>query len=441
MEADFRTDERPIQEIGVGGWTIFALSSGTPPAAVAVVRISGPDAGATLAAVCGATLPAPRRAVLRWVNDPATGERLDRALILWFPGPATATGEDLAELHLHGGRAVIAAVLAMLARRHGLRPAVAGEFTRRAFDNGVIDLPAAEGLADLLAAETEGQRRNALRLAGGALTGAVNGWQESILQAAALVEAALDFADEDDVAVDLAPAYGLAASAAAEMARMLAHPASERLRDGVRVVIAGPPNAGKSTLLNAIVGREAAIVSDIAGTTRDLLEAPVAIDGVPLLLIDSAGLRDGEDPIERIGVMRARRALEGADIILWLAPAATCPVPERAIIVAAKADEAIGPVGNAIRVSARTGAGMDILIAALVERAHAHLPIEDEIALNRRQRDAVAAARACLDHLERDPLLFAEQLRLARATLDRVTGRGGVEDMLDTLFGRFCIGK
>lgn len=417
--------------------TIYALSSGAPPAAIAVVRISGPDADAALEALAG-RLPEPRRAALRPLRR--DGELLDHALVLRFPGPASATGEDLAELHLHGGRAVVAAVLAALAAVPGLRAAEPGEFTRRAFRNGRIDLAEAEGLADLLGAETETQRRAALALAGGGLSRQVESWQARLLAAAADVEARLDFDDEADVAGQGAGTAGaLAADLADEIEAWLARPSAERLRDGVRVAIAGPPNAGKSSLLNALVGREVAIVTKIAGTTRDLIEAPVAIGGIPFLLIDTAGLRDSEDPVEAIGVERARRSAAAADILLWLGP--PDEAPPHAVRVHAKSD--LGPGEGDVQLSAVTGAGLAALAAMLVDKARKLLPAEGEVALNARHRAALSEA---LNHLREavsadDLLIAAEALRLARAALDRVTGRAGVEDMLDALFGRFCIGK
>jgi tRNA modification GTPase len=419
--------------------TIYALSSGAPPAAIAVVRISGPRADAALQALAGA-LPEPRTACLAALQH--EGEILDQALIIRFPGPRSATGEDVAELHLHGGRSVVAAVLAALGTMQGLRAAEAGEFTRRAFENGRIDLSEAEGLADLLMAETQSQRRAALALAGGALSRQVEAWQAHLLQLAARVEAALDFSDEPDVEPEALPADELRALAA-EIEAFLHRPPVERLRDGVRVVIAGPPNAGKSSLLNALAGREAAITSEIAGTTRDLVEAPTAIGGAPFLLVDTAGLRDSGDVIESIGVERAQASLAAADLILWLGDPEQVPDPERAILVHAKADIMPPGADTDVAVSARTGAGLDALVRLLTERAQALLPAEGEVAINARHRAALADALEWLREagLADDPLIAAEALRQARVALDRVTGRAGVEDMLDALFGRFCIGK
>ena len=409
------------------------------------MRVSGPEAGAALGALAG-SLPAPRQASLRWLRDPRDGSLLDRALLLWFPGPRTATGEDLAELHLHGGRSVVAAISAALADLPGLRPAEAGEFTRRAFANGRIDLAEAEGLADLLAAETEGQRRNALALASGELSRAVEGWRRALLACWAGIEAILDFSDEDDVPTNDEGFKGRLIETAAEIETWLARPAAERLRDGIRVVLAGPPNAGKSTLLNALVGREAAITSATPGTTRDIIEAPVAIGGIAFLFSDTAGLRESSEEIERIGVERARTALEGADIILWLDHPQNCPDRSRSIIIHARADmagRAAIPAGADIAVSAQCGTGMNVLVDLLREKAMALLPVPGEVALNRRQRDLLAECAAALRLVESadELLLVGESTRLALHSLDRLTGRAGVEDMLDTLFGAFCIGK
>ena len=428
--------------------TIYALSSGSPPAAVAVVRISGPEAGRALAALAGAPPPS-RRAALRTVRA-QDGETLDRALVLFFPGPGSATGEDLAELHLHGGRAVVASVLAALAAIDGLRAAAPGEFTRRAFDNGRIDLAEAEGLADLLEAETQAQRRSALALAGGALSRRIHGWQTALLGLSARVEAVLDFSDEGEVGDSLPAGWDSDRRALAqEMSIVLGRPGAERLRDGVRVVIAGPPNSGKSSLLNSLVGREAAITSALPGTTRDLVEAPIAIGGMPFLLVDTAGLRDTDDEIESIGVGRARDSLAAADLILWLGAPGGCPgpavagEPSRNILVRSRIDIVPADPSADLNVSAVTGEGLDALAALLVVRAGRLLPAEGEVALNARHRAAIAAARDRLEDAGEttDILLVAETLRSARAALDQVTGRAGVEEMLDSLFGRFCVGK
>jgi len=426
-----------------------------PPAAIAVVRISGPAAGQAVKALAG-RLPSPRRASLLALRD-AAGAPLDRALILWFPGPATATGEDLAELHLHGGRAVVAAVEAALGTMPGLRRAEAGEFTRRAFENGRIDLAEAEGLADLLSAETESQRVQALGMASGHVSRAVSAWQERLLGLMAGAEAELNFADEDDVEVYEGAAQRLVTGMTAlggELDAWLARPAAEVIAEGLSVVIAGPPNAGKSTLINALAQRELAIVSPIEGTTRDVIETPLALDGIAMRFSDTAGIRTaGTDRIEAIGIDRAKAAVEAADILLWLGPPQDVPDHPRAILIAAQADRWRGDAAAEaaaarcdLTLSAATGEGMDRLHARIVEIARTLLPREGEAALRQRQRAALADARQWLaiepDTREADDLiLIAERLRLAAMALDRITGRAGVEDMLDALFGRFCIGK
>ena len=426
-----------------------------PPAAIGVVRVSGPRAVDALRILAG-RLPEPRRASLGELKD-AAGAPLDRALMLWFPGPATATGEDLAELHLHGGRAVVAAVEAALGAIPGLRPAIAGEFTRRAFLNGRIDLAEAEGLADLLAAETESQRVQALGMASGHVSRAVEAWQDRLLTLMAGAEAELNFADEDDVEVGEAVAQRLISGMAAlaeELGAWLARPAAEVIAEGLSVVIAGPPNAGKSTLINALAQRELAIVSPVAGTTRDVIETPLALDGIAMRFSDTAGLRaESADDIEMIGIDRAKAAVEAADILLWLGAAKEAPDHPRTILIAAQADRWRGDAAAEadaahcdLILSATTGEGMDKLHRYIVDMARTLLPREGEAALRQRQRAALAEARDWLTIADgsreaRDLILLAERLRLAGNALDRITGRAGVEDMLDALFGRFCIGK
>lgn len=427
--------------------TIFAVSSGAPPAAIAVLRLSGPAAGETLRMLAG-DIPPPRKAALRALRDPEDGELLDRALLLFFPGPSSATGEDLAELHLHGGRAVVRAVEAVLARMPGLRPAEAGEFTRRALTHGRIDLSEAEGLGDLLAAETEAQRRVAIRAVEGAVRREVDGWTLRLLQLAAQIEALLDHADEDDV-VGGAETFDRLRSAAAELAAdidaTIARPAVERLRDGLRVVLAGPPNAGKSTLLNALTEREAAIVSPIAGTTRDRIEAPVVRGGTAYLFVDTAGIHDAPgDAIEGIGIDRARQALAEADIVLWLGDE-TPPAHPAMLWIQARADlPGRGQVGSKdLSLSVLTGVGVMELWERLGAFAQTLLPPPDMVIFNRRQRQLASIASSALRRsisLD-DLILLAEELRSARTALDAISGRAGVEDMLDALFSRFCIGK
>jgi tRNA U34 5-carboxymethylaminomethyl modifying GTPase MnmE/TrmE len=299
--------------------TIFALSSGRPPAAIAVIRVSGPQAGAALEGLIG-RVPKPRQAAFATLRDPATKEPLDQAVVLWFPGPASETGEDVAEFQLHGGRAVIAATLATLGRLPGLRLAEAGEFTRRALANGRLDLTAVEGLADLIGAETEAQRRQAVRQAAGVLGKHADAWRTRLIEALALVEAGLDFPDEGDVPADLvAPALRIARELRDEIAAALTQSArGERLREGLTIAVAGPPNAGKSTLFNWLAGREVAIVSPHPGTTRDVLEVHLDLGGYPVTVIDTAGVRDSADPVEQEGIRRARARAAAADLVLWV---------------------------------------------------------------------------------------------------------------------------
>lgn len=433
--------------------TIFALSSGAPPAGIAVVRVSGPAAADALRQLCSTgaeavapSLPTPRRATLRTLYD-AQGHVLDRALVLWMPGPGTATGEDMVELHLHGGRAVVAAVLAALAAIPGFVPAAPGEFTRRAHASGVLDLIEAEALADLLAAETESQRRQAM-MQGHVVSQQVRSWRERLLVLGAAVEAALDFADEDDVDAEAMDDVVHGAGALrADIDAWRQRPSAERLRDGFRVVIAGPPNAGKSSLINAIAGRSVAITSDIAGTTRDIIEAPLAIYGIPMVFSDTAGLREEtNDVIEGLGIDRSREAIERADIVLWLGPGEQAPEHPNRVLVGSKADMNPDARGDVV-VSAVTGEGLDALLRHVSDIARTLLPVEGEAAVTARVRDAlddVSAILSAIDHdraIASDPILLAETLRQARVRFDALLGQSGVEDMLDALFGRFCIGK
>mgnify|MGYP001340748003 CR=1 FL=1 len=422
--------------------TIFALSSGAPPAGIGVIRVSGPDAGKALARLAG-RLPAPRRATFAHLRDVA-GETLDRALILWLPGPATATGEDVAEIHCHGGRAVVAAIEAELGRISRLRAAHPGEFTRRAFANGRIDLAEAEGLADLLSAETELQRRAALAMADGAFSRMVGSWRERLLMASAAIEALLDFADEDDVAMLPADFAVRLDELGGEIASMLARPRAEALREGFRVVLAGPPNAGKSTLFNELVESNAAIATPIAGTTRDVLTRPVGIAGVPFLFVDTAGLHEGsEDAIEAMGIARARDEVERADLVLWLGPEEEGPQGAWEIEAQADRSDHASKHNPRHRVSSVSGEGMDGLRRDLVEHARMSMPRPGEAALNARQHRFLAEAAESVARSVRqaDPLLAAENLRRARVAFDSLLGRTTTEDMLDALFGRFCIGK
>lgn len=527
--------------------TIYALSSGRPPAAIAVVRISGPRAGEALKTLMG-RIPDPRKAALARIRG-RDGEIVDQALALWFPGPQSETGEDVAELQLHGGHAVVVAVFAALSQIDGLRMAEAGEFTRRAFENGKLDLTAVEGLADLVMAETEGQRRQAFRQMTGVLRERSENWRTQLIQALALVEARIDFSDEADVPQDLvAPALRIARSLEGDIASVLAEGnRGERLREGFVVAIAGPPNAGKSTLLNRIAKREAAIVSPYAGTTRDVIEVHLDLGGLPVTLLDTAGIRETDDPVEREGVRRACERAAAADLILWVVEAGDTARPDEAgnagrlvddVGSSARSrdvgtgrtarpsdvgftscrpdDREVGPVTrlssnqsgrapawlirnkidsqqgvtqrnersvqskgknepsvrvneplrNAVSkglteksevefssnestfdISAKTGAGLDVLLDALARRAENFLAgAESALVTRERHRlalqDALAALRrASAPGLSSREDLLAEELRLAARALGRLTGRVDVDDVLDVIFRDFCIGK
>ena len=423
------------------GDTIFALSSGRPPAAVAIIRISGPaahDAGLRLAA----SLPDARSVAVRELRHPASGELLDEALVLRFDAPASSTGEDVVELHCHGGRAVVEAVLGGL-RSLGLREAEPGEFTRRAFENGRIDLTEAEGLADLIEAETESQRKAALALAEGGLRAKVAEWQAQLLALSAEAEQAIDY-DEDGEAPEPHLQRDCAALAD-QLQEWLRRPRMERLRAGVRVVIAGPPNVGKSSLLNILAGEERAIVTNVAGTTRDHIELPLALAGVPILLVDTAGLRDTEDTVEAIGVERAAKLVDTADVLLWLGEPHQVPGHPCALLVHAKCDlEERGPApAGSLPLSAKTGEGISELLARVEEIARTLLPSDDHVALNARQATHIGDAADALARAASASqlVLLAEDLRRARSAFDALTGRAGIEDVLDAIFSRFCLGK
>jgi tRNA modification GTPase len=440
--------------------TIFALSSGAPPAGIAVVRLSGPAVRFGLETVAGA-VPAARRATLAAIRS-RDGEILDRGLVLFFPGPDSFTGEDVAELHLHGGRAVVQAVLAELAALPGFRPAVAGEFTRRAFQNRKVDLTQVEGLADLVAAETDAQRRQALRQASGDLGRLYEGWRERLVRARALLDAELDFADEDDVPGSVSvQAWDIVRGLLQEIVNHVDDRRGERLRDGAEIVVLGPPNAGKSSLVNAIARRDVAIVTPEAGTTRDLIEVRVDLGGYAATLVDTAGLREAEGLVEREGIRRAEARAAAADIVLWLSDvtgkdAGERPAPPGAIAVGTKidlidrgidsdADRSPLPAFEFL-VSAKTGEGIDALLTALAGRLTVNVGLEEPPLVTRaRHRAALIACRdALLAALSDDgrPLeLRAEDLRAAGDALARITGRIDVEDMLDVIFRDFCIGK
>ncbi|WP_029077267.1 tRNA uridine-5-carboxymethylaminomethyl(34) synthesis GTPase MnmE [Kaistia adipata] len=434
--------------------TIFALSSGAAPSGVAVIRLSGSGVRFGLETLLG-SVPAPRQAALRTIRAP-DGEILDRGLVLFFAAPASFTGEDVAELQVHGGRAVIAAVLKTLAGLPGYRPAEAGEFTRRAFANGRADLTEIEGLADLVAAETEVQRRLAVRQAEGGLRRVYEDWRRRLIRARALVEAGLDFVDEEDVPDDvMAPAWDEAAGVAAEMARHLDDQHwGERVRSGFEVVLLGEPNVGKSSLMNALVRREAAIVTAEPGTTRDLIEVSLDIGGHAVTLIDTAGLRETESVVEREGIARARRRADTADLILALSDqdssVETMPADAKVIRVRTKLDlidsdskQALD--GNAIGISVRTGEGLDTLVAAIGAALDLARPMPSALITRTRQRDGVSQALFYLSELAQAGHaaveVKAELLRSAADALGRVTGKVDVEDLLDVIFSEFCIGK
>jgi tRNA modification GTPase len=451
--------------------TIFALSSGRPPAAIAVVRVSGPRAGAALEKLVGG-IPEPRQAKLVRVRDPERGEIIDEALALWFPAPHSETGEDVAELQLHGGHAVIAGVLDALGAIESCRLAEPGEFTRRAFENGRLDLTAVEGLADLIAAETPVQRRQAFRQLKGLVGDRAEAWRRRLIETLALVEARIDFSDEADVPEDLiGPALKAAQQLRDEIAVALADGGrSERLRDGLVVAIAGPPNAGKSTLLNRLARREAAIVSPYAGTTRDVIEVHLDLGGYPVTLLDTAGIRDSQEPIEQEGIRRARERAAAADLVLWVTDlSAGEPVHEMARnifvgpelwIIANKADLAPKECAAAqsgsrtnegefdFLLSAKHGQGIEQLVSALSSFAGqyfsgAELGLVTRARHRRLLEDTVAALdRALTEGRQRvREEVIAEELRLAATALGRLTGRVDVEDILDVIFRDFCIGK
>jgi tRNA modification GTPase len=457
--------------------TIFAPASGFGRAAVAVIRLSGPACAGLLSAL-GGTLPPPRRLSLRTLRDPGGGAVLDRALVCWMPGPATFSGEDMAELHLHGGAAVRAGVIRALTAFPGCRPAEAGAFTRRAVLNGRMDLTEAEGVADLIEAETAAQARQALRQLDGALGRQVEAWREAVLGCLAGAEAALDFSDEgdvDDAALDRTLIRRAGELRDAVAAALADGRRGERLREGYTVVLAGAPNVGKSTLLNALSRRDAAIVSDRPGTTRDVIEVRLDLGGLPVLLVDTAGLRETEDALEAEGIARTRHRIAQADLVLLLDAAGgaeggteswaesgaeggaasavrggadTLPEAADLLRLRTKADLA-GPepgASGALAISALTGAGLEALLGAIRARAEAAIGGGEGLVTRERHREALSRCAAHLDRVARAdadalPELVAEDLRLAARALGEVSGRVSVEAVLDRLFSSFCIGK
>lgn len=430
--------------------TIFALSSGLPPAAIAVVRVSGPQTSHVVEKIAG-SLPVPRHAALR-VLRARDGHVLDQALVLWFPGPKSETGEDVAEFQVHGGRAVVSALLDTLSQCAGCRLAEPGEFTRRAFENGQLDLTAVEGLADLVSAETDAQRRQALGQLAGGLRGRAETWRARLIEALALAEAAIDFSDEGDVPDGLvAQARGIAGALASDIGHVVDSAGQgEAVREGIRVAIAGPPNAGKSTLFNYLAGRDAAIVSPYPGTTRDVLEVRLDLGGYLVILSDTAGLRDAADPVEDEGIRRARKNAAAANLVLWVQEAGTIPdgLDQSGWTIFSKADlsanvEARSGGQNSYAVSAKTGAGMGGLIAALAAFAKTAGGAEPALVTRLRQRELLVQAQESLVRAQSESAeeMVAEELRTATAALGRLLGRVDVEDVLDRIFGEFCIGK
>jgi tRNA modification GTPase len=450
--------------------TIFALSSGRPPSAIAIVRLSGPQARAVLAALAG-KMPEPRLATRVLLHD-LDDQPIDDSVVLWFPRPASATGEDVAEFHVHGGRAVLAALFATLSSFENVRAAEPGEFTRRAFENGKIDLTEAEALDDLIHADTERQRRQALRQLKGVLGDKVRNWRARIIEASALIEAAIDFSDEGDIPEELImPALAQVQSLLEEIKEVLdAQGRSERLREGLVVAISGPPNVGKSTLMNYLARREVAIVSPHAGTTRDVIEVQLDLDGYPVTLIDTAGIRQTDDPVELEGVRRARMRAAEADLVLWM----TDPEHQHSTIAkdSRAADASVWVIRNKIdldegsriipnesaielaaegsstefRISASRGEGIPALITALVSFALEYFGSGEGALIGReRQRNllqqSMNALQRCMSAAGEGEELAAEELRAASYFLGRLLGRIDVEDILDAIFREFCIGK
>jgi tRNA modification GTPase len=440
--------------------TIFALSSGRPPNAISVVRMSGAHAGTILTSLAGKS-PRPRMATRALIRDADQGA-IDDAVVLWFPGPASATGEDVAEFHVHGGRAVLSALFAALSSFDGVRPAEPGEFTRRAFENGKLDLTAAEGLDDLIHADTDRQRRQALRQLKGLLGDRARSWRMQIIEASALIEAGIDFSDEGDVPAELmAPALAKIKALHGEIEEVLAAQGrSERLRDGLVVAIAGPPNVGKSTLMNQLTRREVAIVSPHAGTTRDVIEIQLDLDGYPVTVIDTAGIRATDDPVEQEGVRRAQARAAEADLVLWLVedysqhPAVEGAAPvwtvRNKIDLNALNRHAAG-MGRTwgtpnFEISASRGDGVQTLVTALVSFAQDYFGSGEGGLISRERqrtllRETVASLQRSMDVAGKGEELVAEDLRVAAHALGRLLGRVDVEDVLDKIFREFCIGK
>ena len=438
--------------------TIYALSSGRPPSAIAIVRLSGPRAGLALKSLAG-KIPPPRVATRALLCD-AGGQPIDDAVVLYFPAPASATGEDVAEFHVHGGRAVLASLFAALSAFEDVRAAEPGEFTRRAFENGKLDLTEAEGLDDLIRADTDRQRRQALRQLRGLLGDKARNWRQQIIEASALIEAGIDFSDEGDVPSELiAPALGKIQALLGDITGVLAAQGrSERIRDGLVVAIAGPPNVGKSTLMNQLARRDVAIVSPHAGTTRDVIEVQLNLDGYPVTVIDTAGIRETDDPVEQEGVRRARVRAAEADLVLWITDAEHAKIPPegdaplwliRNKIDLPGADLPLSGCGRSektLAVSASRGDGIADLISGLVEHALQFFGMsEGGLIARARQRQLLQQAADSLQRsisvAEVAEELAAEELRSAAYSLGRLLGEVDVEDILEVIFRDFCIGK
>jgi tRNA modification GTPase len=446
--------------------TIFALSSGRAPSAIAVVRVSGPQAGAALTLLAG-KMPGPRRATRALLRD-ANRQPIDDAIVLWFPAPSSATGEDVAEFHIHGGRAVLAALFASLSAIENVRAAEPGEFTRRAFEHGKLDLTEAEGLDDLIHADTDRQRRQALRQLKGLLGDRVRDWRAQIIEASALIEAGIDFSDEGDVPTELiAPALAKIETLLGEIQKVLAGQGrSEQLREGLVIAIAGPPNVGKSTLMNQLARRDVAIVSPHAGTTRDIIEVALDLDGYPVTVIDTAGVRETKDPVELEGVRRARLRAAEADLVLWLSDAehdknivGEGPAPIWLVrnkidldqvgsgtAMQSRGGKGQGQGAPTFAISASRGDGIPELISGLVGFAQEFFGATESGLISRiRQREllqqTVASLQRCIAVIGQGEELAAEDLRAAAPSLGRLLGRVDVEDILDAVFGEFCIGK
>ncbi len=433
--------------------TYYACSTARGPAGVAVIRVSGPAAASVATTMTAQPLPPPRQAVLRQLIDPHTGDRLDQALLLYFAAPASFTGEDVVEFHVHGSAAVLAAVLQVLGLQPGLAAAPPGAFTRQAFDNGKLDLAEVEGLADLISAETEAQRKQALRQMAGNLSRHYEGWRHDLIHALALLEAEIDFAEgEDDVPLGIAGNVGIMVAALAADIRHQLNDAKigEKIRDGLTIAIIGAPNVGKSSLMNALAKRDVAIVSEIAGTTRDAIEIGLNLAGYAVTLIDTAGLRDTDDAVEAEGVRRARARAETADLVLEVVTRKNSAArqAEHSLLIVNKIDENDLPAGlqaGALHISVKTGAGLPDLISHLANWASTRLSTSEAPVITRHRHrmlleSCAAKLEAAVTHTA-DSVLAAESLRLAARALGQITGRVDVEDVLDVIFSSFCIGK